>query len=79
MAEARKGSPLFDQCLGPLAVERQRQGLTSQELSARIGVSDQLVAKWEAGERIPSLFLFQCWVQALGMKVVYEQVRKCEG
>lgn len=53
--------------------ERERQGLSQEELCNDIGVSSGLVSKWESGVRLPSSFYIMCWCAALGMKLTLEK------
>ena len=51
---------------------RRRRGLASQELDEIIGVTNGLVAKWEAGLRSPTFFNFWCWSASLGVTTKVE-------
>lgn len=52
-----------------LVQRRQDLGLTQRELDKLIGVSDCMVAKWEAGHRQPTASSMERWAAALGMRV----------
>jgi len=54
--------------------ERERQGLSQEELNNDIGVSSGLVSKWESGVRLPSSFYIMCWCLALDLKLVTAKV-----
>jgi transcriptional regulator with XRE-family HTH domain len=49
-----------------LAAARQAQGITQRDLADRIGVTDDLVSRWESGVRQPRLDNLVAWVAALG-------------
>lgn len=51
---------------------RKRAGISQEDLSARIGVSDAMVAKWEAGMRLPTSYWLMCWAQALNLTIKVE-------
>jgi transcriptional regulator with XRE-family HTH domain len=48
---------------------RKALGISQAALSDRIGVSSDLVGKWETGIRFPSIFLLFCWMDALDMRL----------
>ena len=66
-------TPLENQFYGvlieQLTAARKRQRISQEELSARIGVSDTMVAKWEAGLRLPTSYSLMCWAMALKVTI----------
>ena len=52
-----------------LVEERHRQALSQEALAHRIGCASSLIHKWEQFKRLPSGFLFLCWLQALDCEV----------
>jgi len=60
----------YKELITDLIRERERQGLSQEELNNDIGVSSGLVSKWESGVRLPSSFYIMCWCSALGLKLV---------
>jgi|TARA_X000001382_G_scaffold130466_1_gene125421 transcriptional regulator with XRE-family HTH domain len=54
------------------AIRRNQLGLTQRHVDDRIGVASGLVAKWESGNRKPTLFNAHCWAEALGCHVKLE-------
>ena len=52
-----------------LVEQRQKLGLTQEELNARLGVADRLISKWECGIRSPTSFNLYCWAFALEMRL----------
>ena len=50
-----------------MARVRQEQGLTQQELAARLGVTAQAVSKWETGRSFPDPSLAEPLCEALGL------------
>ena len=52
-----------------LVEQRQKLGLTQEELNARLGIADRLISKWECGIRSPTSFNLYCWAFALGMRL----------
>ncbi len=56
-----------------LVARRQHLGLSQFELNDRLGMSEAMVAKWEAMHRFPGAFFLMCWAKALGVKFVVEK------
>lgn len=51
---------------------RYELGLTQPDVDQLIGVAPGLVAKWEIGNRKPTLFNAYCWAEALGCSIKLE-------
>lgn len=49
---------------------RREQGLTLRELSARSGVSESGISRWENGERVPNVDAYIRIIKALDAEVV---------
>lgn len=49
---------------------RREQGLTLRELSARSGVSESGISRWENGERVPNVDAYIRIIEALDAEVV---------
>ena len=47
-------------------------GLTQMEVDGKLGVADRLVAKWECGLRIPTMYSFALWAEGLEMDVTLQ-------
>lgn len=60
----------FDNAIRQLIEARKRTGWSQLELEARIGLSDGLLAKYEAGKRKPSLPTLVMWSKALGCEII---------
>ena len=52
-------------------------GLTQPAVDQLIGVAPGLVAKWEIGNRKPTLFNAYCWAEALGCEIKLESKDDC--
>ena len=63
----------FAEVVRLLIQRRKALGLSQQELNARIGVTTDLVAKWEVGLRRPRGFELWCWALALGCNLTLEE------
>jgi transcriptional regulator with XRE-family HTH domain len=50
-----------------LIKRRHDLGLSQRELDKMVGVSDCMIAKWEAGHRSPTAESLDKWAAALGM------------
>jgi DNA-binding transcriptional regulator YiaG len=48
---------------------RHQKELSQEELAHEIGCASSLIHKWEQYKRLPSGFLFLCWLQALDCEV----------
>jgi transcriptional regulator with XRE-family HTH domain len=62
-------SPAVQQKIQTLVVRRQSLGITQRDLDKLIGVSDCMVAKWEAGHRSPTADSLERWAGALGLSL----------
>lgn len=51
---------------------RYQLGLTQPDVDQIIGVGTGLCAKWEMGNRKPTLFNAYCWAEALGCEIKLE-------
>lgn len=51
---------------------RYELGLTQPDVDIRLGVAQGLCAKWEIGNRKPTLFNAYCWAEALGCEIKLE-------
>lgn len=63
-------NPLLYPLIAQLRAERERRGMSQEELAERAGFTEKQVAKWENGFRQPSAFLLAIWGEALGLAVV---------
>ncbi len=52
-------------------------GLTQPAVDQMIGVAPGLVAKWEIGNRKPTLFNAYCWAEALDCEIKLETKNDC--
>lgn len=59
-------SPLIKQ----LIRIRKQRNLSQSHLNDIIGYTDNLVSRWECGDRFPSAFALFAWAEALGCEVV---------
>ena len=56
---------------------RDDLGLTQPAVDQMIGVAPGLVAKWEIGNRKPTLFNAYCWAEALDCEIKLETKNDC--
>jgi len=61
-----------EQLITQFAKRRNELGITQVQVDERIGVATGLVAKWESGNRKPTLFNAHCWAEALGCNIKLE-------
>ena len=57
----------YEMIINELVYHRSHQNISQEELADRIGCAKSLVHKWEQYKRVPSGFLFSCWLDALGL------------
>jgi transcriptional regulator with XRE-family HTH domain len=65
----------------PMIKQRRILKLTQEVVNHKLGVADNLVAKWECGVRTPILFHLYCWADALDGKLMFvpnNKVKVCE-
>ena len=68
MSESQFTSDLIKQ----FQLRRYQLGLTQPDVDQKIGVATGLCAKWEMGNRKPTLFNAYCWAEALGCEIKLE-------
>ena len=68
MSESEFTSDLIKQ----FQLRRYQLGLTQPDVDQKIGVATGLCAKWEMGNRKPTLFNAYCWAVALGCEIKLE-------
>lgn len=51
---------------------RHSKGFSQEELAHRIGCHSSLIHKWEQAKRVPSGFMFSCWLDALDAQIKIE-------
>ena len=61
---------MYKYAIKDLQERRQHLGLSSQEVSEKLGVSDSLVSLWECGKKQPSTTNFFNWCQVLGFNII---------
>ena len=71
----RKKLKDFQNLVRELVYYRKEMNLTQEELADKIGVANSLISKWENFDRLPSPFMFCCWVDSLGLEI---QINKKE-
>ena len=52
-----------------LVAIRNERGYSQEELAHRIGCAASLIHKWEQYKRVPSGFMFVCWLDALEAQI----------
>ncbi len=55
-----------------LVQARNIRGYSQEELAHRIGCTSSLIHKWEQAKRVPSGFMFACWLDALEAEIKIE-------
>ena len=57
-----------------LIIERKRIGITQSDIERMIDCAPSLIAKYEAGLKLPSLYNLLLWCEALGMELQPQKV-----
>jgi len=52
-----------------LSAARLKQKLSQEKLAYKIGCTESLIHKWETHKRVPSGFMLNCWLDALGYDI----------
>lgn len=68
----------YSDVVNEMVSHRTRQKMSQEELAHRIGVNKSLIHKWEQHKRVPSGFMFTCWLDALGLtlKIYKKKIKK---
>ena len=59
----------YQEIILSLVQHRHKLGMSQEELAHQIGCAKSLVHKWEQYKRVPSGFMFSCWLEALGLTI----------
>jgi len=59
----------YESVINELVMHREKQGMSQEALAHKIGCAKSLIHKWEQYKRVPSGFLFTCWLDALGLQI----------
>ena len=62
----------------PMIKERNKLGITQEELDFKLGVADRLVSHWECGRRTPTAFNLFCWAEALYGEIIFRSCNELE-
>lgn len=54
---------------------RTHKGISQEKLAFEIGCEPSLVQKWETYNRVPSGFMFSCWLDALDLEISIKEKR----
>jgi len=59
----------YSEVIDALIEQRHKLKMSQEELAHKIGCTKSLIHKWEQYKRIPSGFMFVCWLDALGLTI----------
>ena len=62
----------LEELIRSLAKRRYDLRMTQEELNYKLGMSDCMLNKWEAGHRSPTAFHLYCWADALHGKIIFQ-------
>lgn len=74
-------SDFLEDVVRPMVKRRRELKFTQEAINYKLGVADNLVAKWECGVRTPIAFHLYCWADALDGKLLFVpncKVKACE-
>ena len=69
----------WQQLVTTLVAIRNERGYSQEELAHRIGCAASLIHKWEQYKRVPSGFMFVCWLDALEAQIEIKETCGQEG
>ena len=64
----------YEPLIRELVIQRKMQGMGQLDVNEMIGCADNLIAKWEVGMKVPSLYYLLLWCEALGYELKLERV-----
>lgn len=73
---ARLQETTYESMVQMLIQKRHSLDWTQEDLAHKIGCDRSLIHKWERYQRRPSGFLFECWLEALGLEIVIKEKSK---
>lgn len=53
---------------------RRAQKLSQGAVAKRIGVETPAICHWETGSKLPLMFNFMCWAEALGVEITVKEI-----
>ena len=63
----------YEKIVSLLIDKRNKLEMSQEQLAHKIGCDRTLIYKWERYKRRPSGFLFECWLEALNLKLVIKE------
>ena len=67
--EPKPNTISWQDVIAQLITLRHQRGFSQEELADRIGCTSSLIHKWEQHKRVPSGFMFVCWLDALQAQI----------
>ena len=53
---------------------RNKKGISQETLAGDMGIEPSLMQKWETYKRVPSGFMFSCWLDALELGITSKPI-----
>jgi transcriptional regulator with XRE-family HTH domain len=53
---------------------RNKKGISQETLAGDMGIEPSLMQKWETYKRVPSGFMFSCWLDALELGITIKPI-----
>ena len=64
----------WQRIISDLKKYRNKKGMSQEALAGEMGIEPSLMQKWETFKRVPSGFMFSCWLDALGLGIKIELI-----
>lgn len=72
--EPKQNTTSWQEIVTSLIEIRKSRGLSQEALAHEIGCASSLIHKWEQYKRVPSGFMFACWIDALQAQIKIEKI-----
>ena len=72
--EPKQNTTSWQEIVTSLVEIRKARGLSQEALAHEIGCASSLIHKWEQYKRVPSGFMFACWIDALQAQIKIEKI-----
>ena len=64
----------WQRIINDLKKYRNKKGMSQEALAGEMGIEPSLMQKWETFKRVPSGFMFSCWLDALELGITIQTI-----
>ena len=64
----------WQRIISDLKKYRNKKGMSQEALAGEMGIEPSLMQKWETFKRVPSGFMFSCWLDALELGITIQTI-----